>query len=233
MGSIAMPEPVFSPTRWTLVLEAKGETAAARAAMGKLCDIYYSPVVEFIRYQRPDHDGDAARDQAHAFFESLLERDAIGDPDPERGRFRNYLLGAVKHFLAQEHRASITQKRGGEAEHESLDEVEGPAADESHFDRVWALALIGRALGELDREMTAAGKAEQFAILKPWLDGNADAPQSDAAHALGLSETAIKVAIHRLRERLRAKVRAEVAATLNDPAELDAELRHLVAALAS
>ncbi|MGI9243690.1 MAG: RNA polymerase sigma factor [Verrucomicrobiales bacterium] len=231
-----MPEPRrsdFSATRWTLVLEAGGETPQAKAALRELCDIYYAPVVAFIRRWRQDGDEDLSRDQAHAFFESVLANEQIGAPDPQRGRFRNYLLGAVKHFLLEQRRLAATQKRGGGVPHEPLDEgnhagAEPGAAD---FDCAWALALIGRALGELESEMGAAGKSEQFTVLRPWLDGNAETPQAEAAEVLGLSGTAIKVAIHRLRERFRTKVRAEVEATLQDPGELDEELRHLVVAL--
>ena len=231
-----MPEcrpSAFAATRWTLVLESSGGTPKARAALRELCDIYYAPVVSFVRRWRQDGDEDAARDQAHAFFESVLTNEKFGEPDPRRGRFRNYLLGAVKHFLLEQQRLAATEKRGGRAEHERLEDGihAGPGTDASAFDRAWALALIGRALGDLESEMSAVGKAEQFAVLEPWLDGNAEAPQAQAAEILGLSGTAIKVVIHRLRERFRAKVRAEVAATLHDPAELDAELRHLVAAL--
>lgn len=225
--------PHFTATRWTLVQQAGGDTPAARAALGELCDIYYAPVVAFIRRWRHDSDEDTARDQAHAFFESVLSKETFGAPDRDRGRFRSYLLGAVKHFLIQEHRIASAEKRGGKVEHEEIDpeQADLTTLDETQFDRAWALALIGRAFDELEGEMKKAGKEKQFATLRPWLDGNADAPQSEAAATLGLSETAIKVAIHRLRERFRAKVRAEVASTLNDPAELNAELRHLVAAL--
>jgi RNA polymerase sigma-70 factor (ECF subfamily) len=224
----------FAATRWTLVLEAGAGTPQAQVALGELCDIYYAPVVAFIRRWRADPDEDAARDLAHGFFESVLGKGEIGKADPALGRFRNYLLGAVKHFLLEQARLAATEKRGGKAEHEATGEElsDGAVDDAACFDREWALALIGRALGELESEMAAAGKELQFATLKPWLDGNAETPQADAAEVLSLSGTAIKVAIHRLRERFRAKVRAEVAATLHDPAELDAELRHLVAALA-
>ncbi len=230
-----MPTPApFSPTRWTLVLQAGGDTPEARAALGELCEIYYAPVLEFIRRWRHDGDADAASDQAHAFFESVLARGQLGDPDPERGRFRSYLLGAVKHFLYEQGRAASAAKRGAGAEHQTLDEgleVGVPPADDAVFDRAWALTVIGRALDELGSEMAAAGKGEQFEAFKPWLDGNAAGSQSDAGAALGLSATATKVAVHRLRERLRKKVRAEIAATLENPADLDAELRHLVSTL--
>jgi len=223
----------FAATRWTLVLQANGNTPAARAALGELCDIYYAPVVAFIERWRANGNADDAREEAHAFFESVLAKEAIGRPDPERGRFRNYLLGAVKHFLAHQKRAAVAVKRGGGVVHvPDVEEVETPSPNETYFDRAWALALIGRALSDLETEMVNARKERQFAALKPWLDGKADVPQSEVAAELGLSETAIKVAIHRLRERFRAKVRAEVAATLDDPTDLDAELRHLVSALA-
>ena len=227
--------PAFAPTRWTLVLEASatGGSPQARAALGELCDIYYAPVVAFIRRWRHDADDDAARDSAHSFFESILEKGVMGRPDPQRGRFRNYLLGAVKHFLLEQLRSEGTAKRGGDVAHEPLlEELVVETKDDACFDREWALALIGRALGELESEMASSGKSRQFTVLRPWLDGNSDTPQSNAADDLGLSGTAIKVAIHRLRERFRAKVRSEVAATLQHPRELDAELRHLVAAMA-
>ncbi len=224
----------FSPTRWTLVLQAGGATPKGRAALGELCDIYYAPVVAFIVRWRHDGDGEAARDQAHAFFESLLVRENLGSPDPERGRFRSYLLGAVKHFLLEERRVAATAKRGGQTEHVPLESHDiGTGNDDSLFDREWALALLGRALSTLEGEMDAAGKSKQFSVLKPWLDGNAEGPQSEAANDLGISETAVKVAIHRLRERLRSKVREEIASTLHDPTELDAELSHLVVSLAA
>ena len=103
----------FAATRWSLVLEASGDggTPQARAALRELCDLYYAPVVAFIRRWRQDGDEDAARDQAHAFFESLLAKEKLGDPDPQRGRFRNYLLGAVKHFLLEQQRLAYRSRR--------------------------------------------------------------------------------------------------------------------------
>lgn len=224
----------FAATRWTLVLRAGGDSSQARAALSELCEIYYEPVVAFIRYWKNGTSSEDAREQAHAFFESLLSKQSMGQPDPRRGRFRNYLAGAIKHFLLEKRRAQATEKRGGDAPHEELDDSlpshESP--DDTHFDRAWALAVLARALQALEEELTKAGKGETFQVLKPWLDGNASSPQSEAAKALGLSETAVKVAIHRLRQRFRELIRTEVAATLHDPTELEAELRHLVEALA-
>ena len=218
----------FHETRWTLVLRARGEGAEAAAALSDLCAAYYAPVVAFLR--REGRDEDAAREMAHAFFAGLLAG-GVGAPERERGRFRSYLLGALKHFLSKHRAAAIAEKRGAGAEHVSLttDTAAGqslPAAldDALVFDREWAHALIARALAELEAE-----KPPHFTTLKPWLDGGADCSQAEAAQALGMSETAVKVAIHRLRARFREIIRAEVAATVSDPADAAEELRHLIA----
>ena len=170
---------------------------------------------------------------AHAFFAGLLAG-GVGAPEPERGRFRSYLLGALKHFLANHRAAAGAEKRGAGAEHISLstDTAAGlptrTAPDDALvFDREWAFALISRALSAL--EVEHAEKAAHFTTLKPWLDGGAGCSQADAARELGMSETAVKVAIHRLRVRFRELIRAEVAATVNDPADAVGELRHLIA----
>ena len=226
------PTSRFAQTRWTLVQRAGGTSPEAKAALRELCEIYYAPVVSFIRHWRHDRDDDAARDSAHAFFESLLLRDSFGQPRPQDGRFRSYLLGAVKNFLREQHRVSSTAKRGGGARHQALDEEHQiPIFEVTYFDRAWALAIIGHAIDELKEEMASTGKAGVFEALKPWLDGNVEVTQAEVADQLGMSETAVKVAIHRLRQRFRAKVRAGVSATLYDPRDLDEELSHLVAVL--
>ena len=222
----------FHPTRWTLVLRARGESEEARAALSDLCAAYYGPVVAFLR--RDGRGEDAAREMAHGFFAALLAG-GVGAPDAERGRFRSYLIGALKHHLAKRRDAGQAAKRGGGAEHVPLDggteAGEGVAVpwvedDLRVLDREWALTLIGRALARLEDEQ--AGKAEVFAALKPWLDGGADGSQAGVAADLGMSATAVKVAIHRLRVRFRELIRAEVAATVQDPSEVAAELRHLI-----
>lgn len=228
------PDPSFHPTRWTLVLRASGRGEEARAALADLCGAYYAPAVAFLR--REGRTEDKARELAHAFFESILS-DGVGSPEPERGRFRSYLLGALKHFLLKHRAAALTAKRGGGAEHLPLvsetDTSPGlplPAAPENPpewvFDREWAFTLIARALAAIAAEHAA--KPELFTALKPWLDGAADRPQAAVAAELGLSETAVKVAIHRLRVRFRELVRAEIAATVWDPADAADELRHLI-----
>jgi DNA-directed RNA polymerase specialized sigma24 family protein len=228
-----MSGPAFHPTSWTLVRRAGTGDPAARAALADLCAAYYAPVVAFLRREgRPD---DAARDLAHDFFAGLLAG-GLGTPDPGRGRFRAYLLGALKHFLAKQRAARNAAKRGGGIEHVPLDESTAneaappgpgdPAAD-LHFDREWAFTLIGRALAALEAERS--GRPGHFAELKPWLDGQPGESQAGLASRLGLAETAVKVAIHRLRARFRELLRAEIAATVADPAEIADELRHLVA----
>lgn len=228
-----LPDSSFHPTRWTLVLRTRGEGEDAKAALSDLCAACYEPVVSFLR--REGRSEDVARETAHAFFENVLTG-GLGAPDPSRGRFRSYLLGALKHFLSKSRDAALAGKRGGGAEHVPLVTnndtapglpMPGLTDDTLAFDREWALALIARALAALEAEH--AGKAETFATLKPWLAGGAEIPQSEAARALGMTETAVKVAIHRLRARFRELIRAEVAATVGDPAEVAEELRHLIA----
>ena len=233
---------VFAPTRWTLVLRARGGSVEARGALSELCEAYYQPVFRFLR--REGREEDAARELTQEFFARLLAGNGIGAADPRRGRFRSYLLGAVKHFLGDQRKQEQRLKRGGGVAPESLDAEHGTAPglqvadhasapDDTVFDREWALAVMDRALQSLAAEFAGADKAEQFTVLKPWLVGDAAAlQQAAAATRLGLSESAIKVAIHRLRKRFREVIRAEIAQTIDDAAEVDGELRYLVEVLA-
>lgn len=227
----------FHATQWTLVLRASGEGDEASAALSELCAAYYAPVVAFLR--REGRDEDAAREMAHGFFAGVL-RGGVGAPQRDRGRFRSYLLGALKHFLSKHRAASLAQKRGEGAEHVPIadehdtragSQIPASPDDSLVFDREWAHALIARALAALEAEH--AEKSAVFSALKPWLDGGATSPQADAARTLGMSETAVKVAIHRLRQRFRELIRAEVAATVNGESEVADELRHLIAVASS
>ena len=220
-----MRDSSFHPTHWTLVRRSKGESEDAKAALSDLCAAYYAPVVAFLH--RDGKGGDWAQDQAHAFFETLLVK-GVGDPDPELGKFRSYLLGALKHFLSKHRDAALTTKRGGDAQHVPLQsELNAGSPDDTLvFDREWAHTLIARALTTLEAEH--AGKGHFFTTLKPWLDGGATSSQAEAAEALQMSETAIKVAIHRLRVRFRSLIRSEVAATVEDSTDIADELRHLI-----
>lgn len=239
----ADPASSFAPTRWTLVLRARGETPEARTALSELCETYYDPVLRFLR--REGRDDDAARELAQEFFARVLAEGGFDTADPQRGRFRSYLLGALKHFLADQSKREHRLKRGGGSTVESLDAADGGAGAESvpvadlatpgpdtTFDRDWALAVMTRGLEVLQREFASAGKGEQFEVLKPWLMGETPGlAQSDAGRRLGLSEGAVKVAVHRLRKRFRDVVCAEIGQTLRDPSLVDEELRHLIDAL--
>jgi DNA-directed RNA polymerase specialized sigma24 family protein len=234
-----MDTSAFLTTRWTLVRNARGDTPEARDALRELCTNCYTPVVAFLR--REGRDEETARELAHEFFAQVLAGDAFGAAESGRGRFRSYLLGAVKHFLANHRRDAAREKRGGGVEHTPLDEgtdtspgvqmVDSTALPpDAAFDRDWALTMIGRTLASLEQE---SGDAARFAALKPWLTpAGRPASQAETAAQLDMTEEALKVAIHRLRKRFRSLVRSEVAHTLHDPADLDDEMRHLVAALA-
>jgi RNA polymerase sigma-70 factor (ECF subfamily) len=236
---------VFVTTRWTCVLAARGESPQAKAALGELCAAYWTPVFRFLRSEGRDED--TARELTQEFFARILAGDGFIHADPARGRFRSFLLGAVKHFLADRRDRERAAKRGGGVPVEPLrvgaDTDTGAGiqiADatvevpDTYFDRQWALALMERAFGRLEEELTAGGKAGHYAALKPWLVGDTPAlSQAVVARALGLNEGAVKVAIHRLRKRFRELIRAEVAHTVPDTGDADEELRYLVEVLAA
>lgn len=223
----------FHDTRWTLVSRSRGSDTQAAAALSELCEAYYAPVVAFLR--RQGREEDAARELAHDFFAKLLAGGAIEGARPERGRFRSYLLGALKHFAADQRDKTLASKRGGGLEHAEMDDempdstMEMPDAE---FDRQWALTLLARSLSRLESEMAAEGKTAHFEALKPWLSAEADStPQAVAAEKLGLSIEAVKVAVHRLRKRFREAVKTEIAHTVSDAADVGEELDALMMAL--
>jgi len=231
----------FVTTHWTRVLEARGNSSEARAALSDLCGAYYEPVLAFLRHSV--READTAREQAHEFFAYLLECNGLGGVERGRGRFRSYLLGALKHFLARQHEHARRQKRGSGSVSVPLDAGTDTSpgfvlADtrtlppDEFFDRHWALTVLDRALAALQREWAEAGRSDDFVRLKPWLTGDAaHGHQSAVAPALGLSEGALKVAVHRLRRRFRELVKSEVAHTLNVADNVEDEMRHLFAAL--
>lgn len=231
----------FAQTHWTLVLRARGDSPEARAALSDLCAAYYRPVLAFIR--RGGHDEESARDLAQEFFARLLERQGIDTVDPQRGRFRSFLLGALKHFLADMREHAQRLKRGGDQAHESLDagtdtspaiELPDPNTPnpEQDFDRKWALTLLDRALALLAEEHKTAGKSDYFETLKPWLTGDIEGiSQAETARQLNITEGAVKVAIHRLRRQFRQYIKNEIGQTVSDTAQVDEELHHLLQAL--
>jgi RNA polymerase sigma factor (sigma-70 family) len=235
------PQATFATTHWTRILEARGNSPEAKAALSELCAAYYPPVFIFIRCTTGNEE--TARDLTQEFFARLLARQSLDTVDPQRGRFRSYLLGAVKHFLADMHDHAHRQKRGSGQQPLPIE----PGTDtspglqlpdkktltpEQEFDRKWALTLLDRALTSLAAEHETAEKRNQFEILKPWLTGDTgNLSQADAARQLDLNEGAVKVAIHRLRRRFRELIKTEISQTLNDPTQVEQELASLLTAL--
>jgi RNA polymerase sigma-70 factor (ECF subfamily) len=232
----------FRTTRWTQVSEAKADSAEGRRALAELCHAYYEPVVAFLRCE--SGDADAARELTHAFFAEVLGGGAIARAEQERGRFRSYLLGAVKHFLSHHREARRRLKRGGGVENISLHDTDAGEArsvadasvlsPDAAFDRQWALTVLARALEALRRECDDEGRAEFFEQIKPWLTGDAaHGDQTALAARGGMNAHALKVAVHRLKRRFRELLKREVAGTLHDPGLVEAEMRSLFAALGS
>ena len=238
----ADPDARFATTRWTRVVAARGDSTLAGDALGSLCEAYYSPVEAFIRARVGD--AEAARDLTQEFFARVLRGGAFDGAEPTRGRFRSFLLGAVKHFLADTRATARASKRGGGAPAVSLDagtdtspglDPPDPHAlvEDAVFDQQWAISVLDRALKTLESEFKTSGKAEHFAVLKLWLTGFSPVSRTEAATSIGLNENAFAVAIHRLRKRFREIVKTDIAQTVIGAEEQQAELRHLIAALAS
>ncbi len=223
----------FTDTRWSLVERSQGADEPARAALSELCAIYYQPVHRFIAsWCRED---ERSRDLTQDFFAAVLAKHSFDGADESRGRFRAYLLGAVKHFLCDAALRERAAKRQGSVVHvkldDQLDDIRTLPPD-AIFDRQWTLTLLDRVLAQLQSAMASDGKAEVFAALKPWLSGHADhGHTTQAARELQTSETAVRVLLHRLRQRFRTMLRQELAQTLNERADLEAEMRHLLESL--
>lgn len=230
----------FCTTQWTQVSRAKADSPEGRRALSELCTAYYEPVATFLCCEL--RDADAARDLAHEFFAQVLAGGAIAHAVQERGRFRSYLLGAVKHFLAHHREAARRLKRGGGVENISLNDSEAGEANlvadvgllspDAAFDRKWALNVVTRSLDALRQECVEEGKADFFEQVKPWLTGEAShGDQAALASGFGMNANALKVAVHRLKQRFRQLLKAEVAGTLEDPGQVEDEMRALFAAL--
>lgn len=232
----------FPSTRWSIVLRVGGGSQTeARAALETLCRQYWYPLYSFVRrHGRPHHE---AEDCTQAFFARLLANDGMTHARPERGRFRSFLLTALRHSLANECRDACAAKRGGGipalpleidgAEERFTREPADPAlTPEQAFDRNWALAMIAQVMEELRSEYVASGRRALFEALKPLLmsDVGTSAVAEQAAQ-LGMSKHAFSVALHRVRRRLGENLRAAVAETVADVADVDVELRHLIAAM--
>lgn len=222
------------------MLEAgTGRSRAADEALARLCETYWYPLYAFLRGR--GHGADDAQDLIQAFIVHVLEKNMLGHADPSRGRFRSFLLTSLKNFAANEYHRAVAQRRGGATPVLSLEleRAEGrfqlePATDETPervFDRRWALTLLDRVLTRL-RDATSRGHLEQFDRLSAYLTGEQPKQSyAQTAAALGMTEGAVKVAVHRLRRQFRDLVREEIADTVSTPEEVRDEIRHLWSAV--
>ncbi len=225
-----------------MVMRAKGKAPEAQAALSDLCEAYWTPVYRFLL--REGRNEDQSRELTQEFFSRILAGRTLENADPHRGRFRSYLLGALKHFLSGHRRAEGRQKRGGDVIIESIESagneispglsIADPTAEvgDAWFDRHWALAVMERGLDVVRDSFTQSGKTEYFEALKPWLMGDVEGfSQADAAAELGISPGAVKVAIHRMRQKFGEAIREEIADTVDTEEEIAGELRYLIEAL--
>ena len=231
----------FQTTRWSVVQAAGAQdSSAARDALATLCESYWYPLYAFVR--RSGYGAEDARDLTQGFFTRLLEKRDFRMADPERGRFRSFLLASLKHFLANERARARALKRGGGHTLLSIDYENADArytsdpgdrlTPEKVFQRNWALTLVARTSERLGQEYAAQGKGLLFGRLEGTLTGDEGTKsRRDLAKELGMTEGALNVAIHRLRRRFRQRLRAEIAHTLTDPGKVDEELRQLFAVL--
>lgn len=233
----------FATTHWSLVLAAgQKETAGSTAALERLCQTYWLPLYAYARRRVPNVDD--AQELTQAFFERLLEKNYLAEADPERGRFRAFLLTAFKHFLSNEWEKARAQKRGGGRSPISLDfdsgdsqirlQPAGGRTAEQIYERQWAITMLGRVMERLEREFQEAGKRLQFDCLKEFLVSTAkDTTYGDAASQLGMSESAARMVTSRMRQRYRQLLRDEIAQTVSSPEDIDDEIRQLFVTFAS
>ena len=232
----------FPTTRWTLVVAAGDpQRKDSRSALVSLCENYWYPLYAYLR--RRGHAPDEAQDLTQEFFMRLLGGRYLDKADPEKGRFRSFILTSLKFFAADEQDRQRAQKRGGGAvvsfEFSSGESGEEryqrePGHDETPdriFERRWALSMLERVMERLRDEFVQHDRPENFERMKVFLLGQSEAPYAALAGEMNTSEGALKVAIHRLRKRYRELFRQEIADTVADPAEVESELRYLAAVL--
>lgn len=229
----------FSTTQWSLIREAQdSQNPHSKEALQSLCSAYWHPVYFFIR--RRGYTAEEAEDLTQGFFAELLEKNFLGQADRERGRFRTFLLAAVKHYLANEWDRARAQKRGGgyqtlSFDFESAERTFQPATDltpDKIYIERWATNLLSRVLTRLQDEMEEQGRPERFGRLKVFLTGKEPhAPYREVANDLGISEGAVKIAVYRMRRRFGQLLREEIRNTVVDDGQVDEEIRFLFAAL--
>ncbi|HEY7000232.1 MAG TPA: sigma-70 family RNA polymerase sigma factor, partial [Candidatus Udaeobacter sp.] len=220
----------FTTTHWSIVVEAQGESFAAQEALEKLCRIYWRPIYSFV--QRQGTGSQEAEDVTQAFFADLLEHKSLTAVRKEKGRFRSYLLGALKYFLADEHRRTMAVKRGkGQRlipleelradEHAELEPAD-PVTAEQIYERRWASTVLEHVLGLLKNEYVAAGNARLFNSLKQLLPDEPGAPShAEIAAQLAMNANAVRQAFHRFRRRYQSLLREEIAHTVATPGDVE------------
>jgi RNA polymerase sigma-70 factor (ECF subfamily) len=232
----------FATTHWSLILAARDRAEpGADNALGSQCRQYWYPLYAYVR--RRGHNADEAHDLTQEFFARLLEKDILADVDRGKGKFRSFLLATCNHFLANEYDRAHARKRGGGRRMFSLDaadaegryraEPAGGLTPEKLFERRWALALLQQVMMRLRDEFESKDKGRLFDRLRDFLVGDKGTGYRAAADELGLSEGAVKVAVHRLRQRYRQLLHQEIVRTVAAPDEVEEEVRSLFAAVAS
>jgi len=231
---------IFSTTNWSVVLEAQGQSPAAQEALEKLCNTYWRPVYSFIRREGSGHE--EAEDLTQAFFALLLQRRNFDDVRKEKGRLRSYLLTSLKHFLVSEHRRAVTVKRGKGQQPVRLEELtvteRGDMEPADHlsadrlYERRWALTLMEQVLRRLRDEYDTGGNGALFNLLKQLLPDEPGAPsRAEIAAQLGMTENAVRQALHRFRHRYQVLLREEISHTVAIASDVEDELRHLITVL--
>ncbi len=238
----ATPPVAFVTTRWTVVLSAgRKSSPQSDQALEELCRAYWYPLYAYVRHR--GHSREDVEDLTQAFFARFLEKNYLEGLDREKGRFRAFLLAALKHFLANEYDRASRQKRGGQIAHLSLDwesaeshyhlEPADTLTPDRLYDRAWALALLEKVITRLREECENSGHGALYEQARGFLTvDKAAIPYSKAAAALGMEEGAVRVAVHRLRRRYRELLREEIAQTLSEPGQIEEEMRALFSAFA-
>ncbi len=226
----------FPATRWTWIQQAGEGDAEARSALAKLCEVYWYPVYAYVR--RVGRSPEDAEDLTQGFFSKLLEKEAFHHAKASKGRFRNFLLSALKHHLTDEHRKASAQKRGGGSAPVSIDqeraerrfqsEPRTAMTPEDAFERQWAETLLRQVFALLQENYASRGKASLYEALEPYVSwGEASVPQQEVADRLGMKVSTLRSEIFQLRRQYGHLLHQTIASTVDSPQAVDDELRHL------
>ncbi|MSU61826.1 MAG: sigma-70 family RNA polymerase sigma factor [Pedosphaera sp.] len=241
MGSTIIPlpvSPVFATTQWSVILRAGGEDSPLQHdAIAQLCRAYWYPLYAYVRRQGASPED--AQDLTQGFFARLIERKVVSEADADKGKFRWFILGTLKHYLANQHDLKAAAKRGGNCIHVSLDDLNVESryqiepvttlSPDKLFDRSWAVTLLERVREQLREHYTQAGKLDRFERLESFIPGGQTrGSYEEVARDLGVSEGALRVELHRLKATYRQFLRSEIAHTVSNPVEIDEELRYLI-----